>query len=163
MEVNSELVSDEENVKFAVTNFLNWYESAYNGISQIQLVRTEGGQYRVDRQEAENFLMILRQSNYLSDEFLHSIEKHIMECDAILLDDGQSEGEPICLDFDLILRTQEVQESLKLIESLQFNKVLVQSDSTETSVKLAYNLSIFLTKKGDKWLITKTFADSSEY
>jgi hypothetical protein len=147
-----------ESIK-AVENFLLWYRKNYNKISKLNLVdneidgNTQEVYYRVSFQQTEEYLTKLKSSNYISDKYIEKWRKYFKEKDERFKEKHQSDGPPDGFEFDFVLWTQEINETLKAIENIKFTNVEESNNTSIVDVDIVMTLRFHLTKYGKDWKI----------
>jgi hypothetical protein len=143
----------------AVENFLIWYNKNYNKISKIRLVdneidtATQEVYYRVSFQQTEEYLAKLKSSNYISDKYIEKWRAYFKKRDEKFKTRHQSDGTPLGFEYDFILWTQQINETLKAIDNIEFVKFNETVNSSVVDVDIVMNLRFYLTKYSDGWKI----------
>lgn len=141
-----------------VIDFLKWYKEKYHEISTLSLVNTSEEHYYVDLSECEAYLNLLQSSGYVSFRYIEQMrlyfETYFEKYKTALYTDDPPDG----FDYDLVLLTQEVDDTLQAIEHIKILECAI-IDSTHQKVKvdimpsiLTFSLSY---NQETGWLIDK--------
>lgn len=118
-----------------VVDFLKWYKKKYHEISTLSLVNTSEEHYSVDLSECEAYLNLLQSSGYVSFRYIEQMrlyfETYFEKYKTALYTDGPPDG----FDYDLVLLTQEVDDTMQAIEHIKIMEC-VMTDSTHQKVKV---------------------------
>lgn len=101
-----------------VAGFLKWYAANYDRAYSFELINTRG-RYTVNLEGCRQYLAFLRSSGYLSDAFLDRMMGDFKGYEAIYKKDFVDDGPPEGFDYDLILRTQDIDDTLERIKNLR--------------------------------------------
>ncbi|MCW3071147.1 MAG: hypothetical protein JWO44_1037 [Bacteroidetes bacterium] len=157
-EKTAEAVPESEQVISTVHDFLAWYKTNYKSVNGFDLVpRTENdsSQYRVSMEECGKMIEKLRASGFFTKNALDGLQAYFVQCDENMLKAKQNDGPPEGLDGDLVLCTQEIEESLSKIEAAEYKDISIDGTSAKVTVQLIYDLPVKLQKEGDAWKIAK--------
>ena len=141
-----------------VVDFLKWYRENYEKISKIQMVNIPpledlDSVYTVNFEEIEEYLTFLKTSGFVSDKYLQQWRDFLVKAGKKLEQDKVNDGPPEGFDFDFVLWTQEIRETLEAIK----NPKLISSKSTQNKavvrIYILMRLEFKLSKQNDKWLI----------
>lgn len=163
MNPNETSESEEKVTKEIVTGFLNWYTLNKPSIDSIMLVPASldddpDNAYFVNMDNLERFLQMIKSSGYLSEHYISTLKKYIVNCDLEMRKINQTDGPPEGLEFDLILRTNETANTISKIESgIHFSDFHIQRNKVTVKVELVYVLSFELVKNGGRWSILRIF------
>lgn len=138
------------------TDFLKWYKANYEAFRNIRFVDTSQKYYSVNLTNCEQYLQQLKGSGYVSDNYIakwHAyFEKHAEQYKTVRQTDGPPEG----FEYDFVLHTQEIDETLHAIDALKITAYTVVDDAhrkVEIDVRPS-NLTVLLSyKEGTGWLI----------
>lgn len=115
--------------------FLLWYKDNFTQINEVEnsLVKTENVEYyRVDFNESDKFLALLKSSGYISNFFLEKLKEYINNSEQNLQKIKQKDGPPEGFDFDLILLTQEY---APLLENIPVNiDIKLKEEENDTKI-----------------------------
>ena len=118
-----------------VIDFLKWYKEKYHEISTLSLVNTSEEYYSVDLSECEAYLNLLQSSGYVSFRYIEQMrsyfETYFEKYKTALYTDGPPDG----FDYDLVLLTQEVDDTMQAIEHIKILECAI-IDSTHQKVKV---------------------------
>lgn len=158
-DVNASTVTQMEATQVPIVDdFLKWYKKKYHEISTLSLVNTSEEHYSVDLSKCEAYLNLLQSSGYVSFIYIEQMrlyfETYFEKYKTALYTDGPPDG----FDYDLVLLTQEVDDTMQAIEHIKILECAI-IDSTHQKVKvdimpsiLTFSLS-YNQKTG--WLIDK--------
>jgi hypothetical protein len=147
-----------ESVK-TVFDFLRWYRANYKQLSQITLVNKSAADhdstkyYSVNFKGAEDYLSRLKGSGYISDKYIDEWRRYFQEREKNFKKNPQKDGPPDGFEFDFVLWTQEVDETLEKIENPKLIEVKESSTSSIVKVDIMMRLGFTLSKNNGKWLI----------
>ena len=142
-----------------VVDFLRWYKKDHGALDQLHLVQHAGAEYdstkfyAVNFVETEKYLDTLRASGYVSEKYLNKWRAYFKEQDDFMTKNPQNDGPPYGFEYDLVLMTQEVDQAMGAIDSLQVTDVNGSGDSAVVNVDIMTQLAFTLTKANGKWLI----------
>ena len=139
-----------------VIDFLKWYKKKYHEISTLSLVNTSEEHYYVDLSECEAYLNILKSSGCVSFKYIEQMRTYFKTYFEQYKTALYTDGPPNGFDYDLILLTQEVDDTMQAIEHIKIMECVI-IDSTHQKVKvdimpsiLTFSLSY---NKETGWLI----------
>ncbi len=141
-----------------VINFLKWYKENEKRLSKIQLVNMPpieetNSFYTVNFDETERYLTELKESGFVSDKYLEQWRDYFKKADIKLRQDPVNDGPPDGFEFDFILRTQDIDETLEAINNPKLISSQIIKDNAIVKLNIVMRLEYKLTKHGDKWLI----------
>ena len=150
--------NDGKEIKELIYNFLKWYKNNYEDLMSITLVPASIDQnannlYKVNFNKLDLYLEKLKSSGYLSNGYISNLRNYVKNCNSKMIKNSQTDGPPEGLDFDLVLATQEVDDTLAKIDQIIFNQVEINKDTAVVKIKLVYDLTFKLKKVNGKWLI----------
>lgn len=157
-EINEDsLVSgNQKAVQVQIFSFLEWYKSKFDTISSINLIiipDTEGGLYSINFNNIEEYLKVFVKSKFFSKSFINKKRKYFIDCDERMKREKQNSGPPIGLEYDIILQTQEIENTFDSISKMTFSNFVERGDSASIDIELLNRLKINLIKECDFWLI----------
>lgn len=140
----------------AVISFLKWYRSHFDTMINIGLVNQDlkdsTGFYSVNFTETEHYLSEIKNSGFVSDQYLNNWRNYFVQADAQFKITHQNEGPPEGFDFDLIMWSQDFDlteiEQAKTLEELNGNHATVTVE-----FPYQYKLQYSLSDDHGKWLI----------
>lgn len=158
LKIDDQINSDSTEIIKTCKNFLLWYRDNFSRIDSIQLVPSSKDSdlynyYYVDTVNLKIYLDIILSSNLVSENYISSLKEYIFSCDKKMRESNQNDGPPEGLDFDLILSTQEVRESLNKIREAKPFIFTLEENKSVVSIILAYELRFTLIKIDYKWVI----------
>ena len=126
-ETKCQSTESEQAIK-VVEKFLKWYKENYGKISELSLVDTSGESYSVDLSTCEEYLQLLNNSGYVSHSYIKKwrtyFEKYSEQYKTSLYSDGPPEG----FEYDFILNTQEIDETLQSIDDIEILECIIKDD-----------------------------------
>lgn len=144
-------------------DFFKWYKTQSEYLNKIHVVNMNfktNAPYRINFQETERYLSILKLSGYFSENYISYYRDYFKKIDLTLQKTKQNDGTVDGLDFDFILHSQEPESYLKNLDVIQLS--VVNSSVSKVIIKMktkldpAYALELFyLTKVNGKYLIDK--------
>lgn len=159
-EASAESITTTEPVQ-TVISFLKWYKVNYkdlNGEDLVDYKEYEGDTakyYSVNFDKADKYLEKLKSSKLLTAKYLEAMKSHFIESEKNFKKFHQNEGPPVGFDYDLVLLTQEIEDT---ISALEIPTVISVSESLENAV---VNIDIYMKRSfklsniDGKWLIDK--------
>lgn len=153
--------SENQELVGVVIKFLKWYKTNYKEINQIDLVDYESSIkdstkfYSLDFKATEKYLLKMKSSGLLSDKYIKDWQKYFLESQKNFEENPQNDGPPEGFDYDLVLLTQEIDETLSSIENPKIIKVTESEESYIVTLNVFMELSFRLSKVNGKWLIDK--------
>ena len=156
-------VTDSQEAKQAVVDFLTWYKNHINGASRIVLVNQEKGKpYSVNLKNGERYLTYLKSSNFLTAEYLDDWRQFFKERNEGFRLNPQFEGPPTGFDYDLVMLTQDVDMRLASLRELKIEKVTVSKDRATVKLTLSDVYEFKLQRRNNRWLINEILNLSQE-
>ncbi len=159
--------SDETQIK-VVKNFMKWYIENMNILYQFNTIdggpmsvkeNEEAENYFVNFTEVEKYIVELKKSGFLSDNFLQEKRQTFIDGDKYFKENPENDGPPIGFDYDPFFLTQDVfEEDLPNIEKTKYT--VRQNDKFNSEVefylpipdiKYRYTLKLI----DSKWVIEK--------
>lgn len=159
--------SDETQIK-VVKNFMKWYIENMNILYQFNTIdggpmsvkeNEEAENYFVNFTEVEKYIVELKKSCFLSDNFLQEKRQTFIDGDKYFKENPENDGPPIGFDYDPFFLTQDVfEEDLPNIEKTKYT--VRQNDKFNSEVefylpipdiKYRYTLKLI----DSKWVIEK--------
>ena len=124
IETKCQSTESEQAIK-VVEEFLKWYKGNYGKISEFSLVDTSGEFYSVDLSTCEEYLLLLNNSRYISSNYIKKwrtyFEKYSEQYKTALYSDGPPDG----FEYDFILNTQEIDETLQSIDHIEILECII--------------------------------------
>jgi hypothetical protein len=124
-----------------MVNNLNWEDTASNK------------PYSVNFEETEKYLGKLKSSGFISNIYLQKWRKYFKEKGNNLRKNAQYDSPPDGFEFDFVLWTQIIDETLKSIDYYEFIEINELNTHSNVKINIGMKLSFSLTKHADKWLI----------
>ena len=156
-------VTDSQEAKQAVVDFLTWYKNHINGASRIVLVNQEEGKpYSVNLNNGERYLTYLKSSNFLTAEYLDDWRQFFKERNEGFRLNPQFEGPPTGFDYDLVMLTQDVDMRLASLSEMKIEKVTVSKDRATVKLTLSDGNEFKLQRRNNRWLINEILNLSQE-
>jgi len=159
-ETSIETLETKESLQ-TVISFLKWYKANYKEVNSFELVNYEGSlndstkYYSVNFDETDKYLEKLESSKLLSIEYIKTWQSYFMQCGQNFQENPQNDGPPVGFDYDLVLLTQEIEETLYSIETPKVINVSETSKKSIVNVNITMELSFSLSKINGIWLIDK--------
>jgi hypothetical protein len=159
--INANKPELNDSTKSFITDFLIWYKRSYyiDSLDQNYLVPASLDTiytdiYSVDFEKADRYIKVLHNSGFFDEGLLHKINAYLKECNESMYNYKITDGAPIGLDFDLILLTQEIQNSFNLIpDSISHISTLETGNEYIHNIKLTYDIEFRLKNEQGKFLI----------
>lgn len=145
-----------------VLDFLAWYRSNYIEIFTIQLVDTDGPYYRVDFEGTEAYLALLKESGYISDAYIARWREYFKKCDENFIEIEQPEGPAEGFEFDFVLWTQTIDETLEAISRPELLSCEKQDKGYTVKVEISMRLGFRLSLYDGTWKIDEIFNVAAE-
>lgn len=159
-ETSTENLETKESLQ-TVISFLKWYKANYKEVNNYELVNYKESMndstkyYSVNFAETDKYLEKLKSSKLLSIEYLETWKSHFIKCEQNFQENPQNDGPPEGFDYDLVILTQEIDETLSSIEKPIVINVSESSEKATVNLKIYMELSFKLTKIDGNWLIDK--------
>jgi hypothetical protein len=159
-ETSAESITTTEPVQ-TVISFLKWYKVNYKDLNGEDLVdyKEYGGDttkyYSVNFDKADKYLEKLKSSKLLTVGYLEAMKLHFLECDKNFQEFLQNEGPPAGFDYDQVLLTQEIDDTISALDKPTVINVSETSGKAVVNVDIYMNRSFKLSKIDGKWLIDK--------
>lgn len=150
--------TNQKTIENQVNIFLKWYKDKYDTLSSITLINIpdiDSGIYSVNFNNTEKYLKIFTKSGLFTKNFIEEKRDYFKICNDKMIKEKQNDGPPIGLEHDLILLTQEIDETLNNIKNASFSNFTVEGNRVSIDVAILYKIKIYLIKENDKWLIDK--------
>ena len=157
--INNQLTNQAS--ALTVINFLKWYKGNYETIYQYNLVNNAGGEYdstkfySVNFKETEKYLSKLKSGGFISDSYIEGWRKYFIEREENFKSNLQNDGPPDGFEYDFVLMTQEIDETLNSIDNPKLINVSESSDSSVVKIDIMMRLSFSLRKNNNIWLIDR--------
>ncbi len=146
----------------AVLNFLRWYKDTYDAVYCIELIDTSGSFYRVNFEGTEAYLSLLEQSRYISPEYIKRWQLYFKKCDENFKITKQTDGPAEGFEFDFVLWTQTIDETLDAIDNPELLSSIEQNGTHVVKVQISMRLGFRLSQYGEAWKIDEIFNVSAE-
>ncbi len=152
---NHKLVDKE--VINCVSGFFGWYKLNYRQVNSHTIIYTDSStNFQVDTTACKNYLKSLKNSGYISNEYVKLWMQYFMSKAENFKINHQSEGPPEGFDMDLVLLSQEPELIFQSIKKLKYT---VQEMSFDKGVVLVHTpyvdwkYVVELSKINKKWYI----------
>lgn len=126
--IGAPLHAKVKNPRETVAGFLKWYAANYDKAYSFELISTKG-RYTVNLEGCRQYLAFLKSSSYLSDAFLDRMMGDFKGYDAIYKKEFVDDGPPEGFDYDLILQTQDIDDTLERIKNLEPGNIEKNGDT----------------------------------
>ena len=141
-----------------VVDFLNWYRENYEKISKIQMVnmpsfKDPNSFYTVNFDEIEEYLIFLKTSGFVSDKYLQQWRDYLKKAGIKLEQDKVNDGPPEGFEFDFVLWTQEIDETLEAINDPKLISSKITRNKAVVKIYILMRLEFKLSKQNGKWRI----------
>ena len=141
-----------------VVDFLKWYRENYKKISKIQMVNippTEDTNsfYTINVDETERYLTVLKKSGFVSDRYLEQWRDYFKKAGIKLEQNPMNDGPPEGFEFDFVLWTQEIDETLEAINYPKLISCKITKNKAVVKIDILMRLEFKLAKQNGKWLI----------
>jgi hypothetical protein len=141
-----------------VINFLKWYRENEKTLSKIQMVNIpsieeKNSFYTVNFEKTEQYLAALKKSGFVSDKYMDQWRDYFKKADIKLKQNPMNDGPPDGFEFDFVLWTQEIDETLEAINNPKLISTQITTDNAIVTLDILMRLEYKLSKQGDKWLI----------
>jgi hypothetical protein len=153
----SNISKDSAAIVGVFNNFLRWYKKNYKPLYHYKMVIQDSkGNYQVDISACSNFLLKIKKSECVSDEYIKLWNQYFESQAERFKTYSQNEGPPEGFDMDLVLLTQEPDSVLDNIIKLKFTVVFIKKDTAEIWVHTpweTWNYRVELSKINNHWYI----------
>ena len=141
-----------------VVDFLKWYRENHEKISKIQMVNMPPVEdtdsfYTVNFDETEGYLTLLKKSGFVSDRYLQQWRDYFKKAGKKLEQDKVNDGPPEGFEFDFVLWTQEIDETLEAINEPKLISEKITQNKAIVKIDIMMRLEFKLSKQNGKWLI----------
>ncbi|HEY5509109.1 MAG TPA: hypothetical protein VIK29_10580, partial [Paludibacter sp.] len=136
-----------------------WYKDNYAKANEFDLVNNcttnydSTKFYSVNFKQTELYLRYIDKSNFVSGRYITKWRSYFNECEKEFKKNPQNDGPPEGLDYDFILCTQEIDETLALIDKPKTISVKIEENTGTVCIDVYMKLKFHLTKENNKWLI----------
>jgi hypothetical protein len=144
-----------------VVNFLKWYRDNMDRLAKIEMLNNYPSSedstkyYSVNFEGTEQYLTELKNSGYISDQYIATWRQYFVKCENDFKRIRQREGPPEGFEFDFIMWSQTYDDDLPNIEKANVRKYRENKDKASlilefpSSMKIGYSLR----SENGKWLI----------
>lgn len=159
-EVSAESITTTEPVQ-TVISFLKWYKINYNDLNGEDLVDYKEYDsdttkyYSVNFDKADKYLEKLKSSKFLTKEYLEALKSHFLKSDQNFHKFHQNEGPPAGFDYDLVLLTQEINDTISALDKPTIISVSESPEKAVVNIDIYMKRSFKLSNIDGKWLIDK--------
>lgn len=141
-----------------VVAFLKWYRSNYEKLAEIPIidtVKTQNSGYRVNLENAQRYITVLKSSGMLSQKYLNRELSNFKRLDRNLQKKKRKNQLPEDFDVDRILYTKKVDQAFKEIDNnLRIIEHKIYNDGSYVIVDVHTRLQFNLKKnKNGIWEI----------
>jgi hypothetical protein len=145
-----------------VVNFLKWYNKHEKRLADNHLVYNVTSEdpakvYSVNFDATEDYLSTIRESGFVSREYVRYMRRYFKQCEEHFKKNPQSDGPPDGFDLDLVMWSQEYDDDLAHPDSATVMLQKIEGDKAH--VRLGFtsgsNLDYRLSKSGSKWMLDK--------
>lgn len=156
--------NEDSDAREFVKSCLKWYKTRIHYINTsihfVDINMQRPTTYRINYNETEKYLSILKSSSFFSDKYLNYYRSYFQKIDSNFQKTKQDDGEPEGLDFDLIMHSQEPESILQNLNEIH---LIVLKSSTNDKVlvkmKTKFDLNAFslfeLSKTNNSYIIDK--------
>jgi len=159
-DMNREIMTENKSSKIVVS-FLKWYKKNHSKIHSIELVNNVHWDrendstelYSVNFDGTEKYLLTLKSSGFISDLYLNKWREYFKEKEEEFKKYPQFDGPPDGFQFDFVLWTQIVDETLHMIDYYKFIEVFESDMKANVKIDIMMKLNFSLSKQKEIWLI----------
>lgn len=138
-----------------VHDFLSWYQYNFKSLEEWQFIDfgNDSIPYSLNLTKTDAYIEYLNNSQYFTTHFIDSISNYFNSISDLLIDFPQYDGQVAGLDADILLRIQEIDETILLISDAKIE--LLESSESEATVyaQLIYPRTFKLTNLNGFWKI----------
>ncbi len=145
-----------------VISFLKWYKKNYEEVNKFGLVNNATLEdydstkyYSVNQEQTEAYLEKIKSSGFVSENYINEWRKYFKICDNDFKKNPQNDGPPEGFDYDFILQTQEIDETLNAIEKPKMIYSKISKNKATVEIDIMMILTFDLSKINGIWLIDK--------
>ncbi len=156
----SNLQGEEKEVVDRTHAFLSWYRDNYYKIVSLtdELVPYSAdtildNQYAVDFTNAESYVDFLDSSGFFSKGYVLDLYNYLQDCDRRMRLAKQSDGPPMGLEVDPILKTHEPQDIFERLETSNVKSVQVAQQKATVVLEFVGEKEFSLVKINDNWYL----------
>lgn len=156
-------VTESEKAKQALFIFLEAYKkSNYDQffnypkelITNVAFVKNDTTKYyRVDFKNAEEYIKILKDTQYFSENYLNHLRKEFQDDDLAMQKYPSNDGPPEGFDYDWILLTQESEINLAKTKVISEKKISATAQEIVLQFQYGNTLQFLMKKETDVWKI----------
>jgi len=141
-----------------VVDFLKWYRENHEKISKIQMVNMPPVEdtnsfYTVNFEEIEGYLTLLKKSGFVSDRYLQQWRDYFKKASKKLEENPMNDGPPGGFEFDFVLWTQEIDETLEAVNDPKLISSKITQNKAVVKIDILMRLEFKLSKQNGKWRI----------
>lgn len=158
VESSASMSNNKGEVEKRVSNFLIWYKQKYDTLASIALVTipdNDKGYYSINVNNTEEYIKVFSKSGFVTGKFLRTQREYFKNCNEQMQKEKQSNGPPIGLEHDLILLTQDIDNTLSEINKANMHDYNETENAASINVSLLNELKFSLIKENNNWLIDK--------
>jgi hypothetical protein len=111
------------NKEQAIISFIKFYSNNYDSLYQENFVDYEDRYYRIDFDNVNSFIEKINKNKFFSEGYAERIRYNFKKIDSVLVSEKQDDGVPEGLEYDFILKTQDIDEILNYAKQMDY-KVL---------------------------------------
>ena len=137
-----------------VVAFLKWYKKEFRSVNSHGILKGGGKTpCAVNFSGTKAYLAHLKRSGYISQACVARWEKRFIDADKEFRQKPQYEGSHMDFDYDLVLHTQVVEETLGAIDNCKILSVEKKQGRSVVVVDINVRLRFKPSQYGGKWLI----------
>ncbi|NIG52795.1 hypothetical protein [Chitinophaga sp. Cy-1792] len=141
---------------------LSWYKQHYDTVAGISLVRMSDTllPYRIDYGGVDRYIKIFKSSGYFSEKYFYDLHKYFKDCDSRFQERKQLDGPPEGLDYDLVLKSQEIDSEMEDLKNVGVVNYKPMANDHGIMVKLSNGLCFRVVQANGKMLIDSIYRES---
>lgn len=134
--------------------FMKWYANRYNDLNNIVILDVEEGkQYAVNFEGTERWLEMMASSGMVSDQFIEAERAAYEEIDSDWHAHQVKEGPPDGFDYDRVLKTQEIEETLKACEDPKVISATEDGEKADVVLDVMMRLRLHMIRDAGVWMV----------
>lgn len=134
--------------------FLKWYANKYNDLNNIVTLDVEEGrQYAVNFEGTEKWLEMMASSGMVSDQFIEAERAAYEEIDSDWHANQLMEGPPQGFDYDRVLLTQEIEETIRACEDPKVINATENGETAEVTLDVTMRLKLHMIRDAGVWMV----------
>ena len=156
-------VQQNESPILFLRDFFKWYKTKFdyldNHIFPVAMDLKTNPPYRINFNETEKYLSILKTSGFFSDNYILNYRSYFKKIDLNLQKTKQNDDTVDGLDYDPIVHSQEPESMLKNLNNIRMKIVKSTENDVTIKVQTPFNqdtyLLYYLKKSEGRYLIDK--------